>query len=178
MDYFIIWFKLDYHNQYAIWCTGQKSNLPDQFYQENGLIPIFENITSLNKYATRKNITLIEEKPTIHNLDCVQTWLKTTSKKKYHKELLNAWNFFGDIAAIEQSSYLHFEKLTQNHLSRYEKLFYAGNILRRDSGNINPKYCEKLTKQDILSISIVLRYGFKLLRKSFRYHKAQTLGHI
>ena len=50
----------------------------------------------------------------------------------------------------------------------HRKLFAAENILR-GVGNVRPKYHPKLTEYDAQSISKVLTYGFKLLRKSFRH---------
>jgi len=167
MDNFVLWFKLDYRHQYAIWCAGD-GDLPDKLYNNTGSIPVFDSIDSLKKYADLHNIELVKETPILHNLDQVKVWLKLLPKKNFNNELLAAWNLFGDIAAIDIGVSLNFEALTQCHLSQYRKLFAAENILR-GVGNVRPKYHPKWTKYDAQSISKVLTHGFKLLRKSFRH---------
>ena len=167
MDYFVLWFKLDYRHQYTIWCAGDGDS-PDKLYSNHGLIPVFDSINSLKKYADINKIKLVEEPPILHNLDQVKVWLKLVRKKNFGHELLAAWNLFGDIAAIDMAVSLKFEALTQSHLSQYRKLFTAENIFR-GVGNVRPKYHPKWTKYDAQSISKVLIHGFKLLRKSFRY---------
>ncbi|MDE2422159.1 MAG: hypothetical protein KGO49_13385 [Gammaproteobacteria bacterium] len=166
MDYFVLWFKLDYRHQYAIWC-GNDRELPDQLYNKDGLIPIFQTLNELRKYAAIYSIELVNEEPILHNLDTAKRWLTIKGKKKYNSELLPAWNLFGDIAAIDSDVSSKFETLTQRYLTPYNKLFLAENLLRPNA--IHPKYKPKWNTDDIEGISKVLNFGFKLLRKSFRY---------
>ncbi len=167
MDYFVLWFKLDYRHQYAIWCTGSQHQ-PDHLYHHNGFIPIFDRVSALKTYAHIQNLTIIDEAPILHNLDQVKIWLKTSQMKNMNNELLAAWNLFGDIAAIHPVQHLTFEALTQKHLIQYRKLFAAQNI-GRTAGCVRPKYDPTWTKDDKKAISHVLTYGLQLLRKSFRH---------
>ena len=167
MDYFVLWFKLDYRHQYTIWCTGQ-TNAPDQLYQHHGFIPVFDSLHALKRYADLNHIMLVEETPLLHDLDCVKVWLKTQHPKTPNDALLAAWNLFGDIAAIHPAQHLTFEALTQKHLIQYRKLFAVQNI-GRTAGCVRPKYDPAWTKSDKKAISRICIYGFKLLRNSFRH---------
>ncbi len=81
MNYFVLWFKLDYRHQYAIWC-GNDRELPDKLYNKNGKVPIFQTENELRKYASTNSIELVNEEPILHNLDTVKRWLAIKGKKK------------------------------------------------------------------------------------------------
>lgn len=165
MNYFVLWFKLDYRHQYTIWCTG-KQGYPDQLYHYDGLIPVFDRLDALKKYADQRHIVLDEETPVLHHLDHVKVWLKTRHQKTPNDVLLTAWNLFGDIAAIDHAEHLKFELLTQKYLAQYRKLFAAQNML---CNTARPKYHPTWTKEEQKLIADVLGYGFNLLRKHFRH---------
>ncbi|MGV8837599.1 hypothetical protein [Cellvibrio sp.] len=161
MEYFPVKFKLGYKYQYLIWCSGQL----DQLFVLAGIAPAFKNTVQLNSFAKSRQLELSPDNST-YNLDQIKMWCKNPTSQIEPNIFLNVWNIFGDLAAAFPSEHKEFERLTQNYLSQYNKLFYGCNLLSRKAG-VKP-YAPVWSAQDLQNMRIVFMYGLTLVRRKVR----------
>jgi hypothetical protein len=102
VKYFPLWYRLKARDRYLIWVSNEQI---EQTYQTflvvdaAGFIPSFENLLALREYAALNNYRLESEKPRLHDLDWVASWIASPEAPIDCNEALAAWNLFEDIAA-------------------------------------------------------------------------------
>ncbi len=161
MEYFPIKIKLGYKYQYLIWCSGEL----DQLFTLSGIAPAFKNSAQLNLFAKNHQLELTPDN-SYFNLDQIKIWCENPTSQIEPSTFLNVWNIFGDLAAAFPSEHEAFERLTQNYLSQYNKLFYGCNLFSRKAGA--KSYTPAWSAQDLQSIRIVFMYGLNLVRNRVR----------
>ncbi len=157
-EYYTLWFHLDQDDLYLLWFSNDRDGV---LIDENGHIPVFRTLSSLYRYASQLNLVVHEEKPTLHNLDAIEQWMKNRCSASIdYDQFLIVWNMLSDIAS--SVSDIHFDQNMELTQRIYEKVFLGGDL-----PTINPKdepYEPVWSNEELTKLSEVFSHGLALLR--------------
>jgi hypothetical protein len=165
LEYFILWYRLNAEDRYAIWMSGDKDSMA---VSADGFIPIFANTDILRRYAALCNFQLVKEKPIMLDLDWLANWKRMKTGSVDCPEALAAWNLFGDVANSLGERGMQFLELdSQEHFRKiYNKLFWGNNLPA-----MTPPGCEYIpewSSDEIHSLGELLTIGLDLFASNTR----------
>lgn len=125
MKYYTLLYQLNGELRYLIWISGKKDTLE---VDARRLIPSFSDAKSLRRYAKIKGYSIEREKPILHDLDLIVSWLKKPSAPIDCVAVLAAWNLFSDIAVTFPRRNSAFQRSDKKFPKIYDKVFWGNNL--------------------------------------------------
>lgn len=155
-EWFLLWFRLDHNDGYALWYSGEKDGLESV----QGRIPYWKAARSAQEHAERKGYTITSETPKLHDLDNIAQ-VANGGELTDFRLLLGAWNLFSDVAVTLTSA--EFIQLDQRSLDAYNHLFHLVGL-----GPFDGVHPPPLSKRESEEIRQLLTAGLKLFRVSLK----------
>lgn len=156
-DYYILWYRLNGADRYLLWYTGDDDGM---VVIADNKVPSFSNAAHLRRFATERNITIMDEQPILHDLDLIKQWLGNKSATIVDcDDLLAAWNLFDDVSRSTLGHFDSDKKLT-NQL--YDKLFLGNNLLPLNPGQHH--YVPTWSEGEIKLLRKIMNSGMTLFR--------------
>jgi hypothetical protein len=167
VEYFVLSYRLSLEERYLIWTSDDEDSKKDCFAtDEDGMVPSFANIASLERYATQRNLILSPASPHLHDFDVIVSWLSTHRNLPKCEELLNAWNAFSDVSnSVKRET--SFAKLNFTNKPIYDKLFWGNNLpaVTPKSEQFDPIW----NKQELESLINIFTSGIELFLSSIKH---------
>lgn len=169
--YFALWYRLNASNRYLIWYTSDTDGL---VINNRGCIPSFDSLAALYAYAQSCELMIQDEKPILHDLDYLETWLATAATTTVDcNHLLAAWNLFADISSSVAGD---FDSDKHKTNACYQKLFggsdTANDVLRPEN---EPIFIPQWSKASTEMIHKILSSGLTMFKRMVQpHHHADT----
>ncbi len=159
-DYYVCWYRLDRQDRYLIWYSNDTDGVVTDGQNR---VPSFKTLADLHLYAEAHNLSILEESPSLHNLDVLAVWLKSPSKDVDCKEFLSTWHLFQDVSASVKGD---FDPDREQTTLIYYKLFWGNNL-----PTVTPEgeeYTPAWTEDELKKLYAVLGHGLDLFRRSMK----------
>lgn len=145
-------------NGYLIWYTNQKDGVVTT---KGGRVPAFRHVAHLRRYACRRHLVLMRERPLLHDLDKLQLWLGRPRQTSVDCVVfLSAWNLFVDVASsVRERKFLLAQKQTKRI---YMKLFWGNNLPAVTP--VGKRYVPRWSKREMEVMQNILGIGLSVFR--------------
>ncbi len=155
-EYYIYWYRLDNKDGYLIWFTTDEND--GLVIDETGLIPNFNNMDDLKRFAINLQISVDIENPNLIDFDFVKNWLNLPNIIiDDYNPFLEAWNLSDDISISTNGNFDLDKDLTN---SIYNKIFWGCNLpsMTPEGESFTPTW----TKKELKIIRETLKLGFQI----------------
>lgn len=126
MAYFPLIYRWRGEQRLLLWRSGDTDSVA---VNSDGYAYSFSSLSDLNRFADANKLQVEQEEPKLHDLGCIETWLRDKDSNVDCFEILSAWNLFCDIAnSVEGPSKDSFEKLDSEMSDVYNKVFWGNNL--------------------------------------------------
>ncbi|MFB9245796.1 hypothetical protein IV454_17770 [Massilia antarctica] len=158
VSYFVLWYKLNGADGYLVWTSGVEDGV---LLDSAGRVPGFASEADVRRHADELGLELVDEEPTVHELDCVLAWIDDAGNTTVDcDKLLAAWNLFDDVSRSVGGSYDADKAATQG---LYMKLFYGGDtansVCRPEDEAV---YCPVWSEEEPAVLRSTLRAGLSM----------------
>lgn len=144
---------------FAIWYGGDE----DGFLTDRKKLLIFERMDEVKIFSQKRNISL-EKEVGLYNFTGLTALICKTDSSENCRALIDAWNFFGDLAGSLEEEFKGDSEEEQIR-NIYDKLFWGSNLqaVKGENEEYHPDFCDDERKECIS----VLESGFAILNKQF-----------
>ncbi|CUI08405.1 hypothetical protein BN2497_11587 [Janthinobacterium sp. CG23_2] len=158
VSYFVLWYKLNGADGYLVWTSAVEDGV---LLDPAGRVPGFASEADLRRHAHDLGLELVDEEPTVHELDGVLAWIDDAGNTTVDcDKLLTAWNLFDDVSRSVGGGFDADKAATQ---ACYRKLFYGGEMANRV---FRPEdeavYCPVWSDEELAVLRSTLRAGFSM----------------
>ncbi|MCU7495834.1 MAG: hypothetical protein HF314_05135 [Ignavibacteria bacterium] len=120
-EYYILWYRLNGKDQYIIWFSNETDGVVTD---PSGNVISFDSKDQLVEYASKNNLTIIEDEPELHNLDLVSEWISENTPELINfSQFNNIWNLWTDISSSTGRSFDNKDRNAADMI--YDKLFWS-----------------------------------------------------
>ncbi|NHZ78697.1 hypothetical protein F2P44_05300 [Massilia sp. CCM 8695] len=162
VSYFVLRYKLSAADAYLVWYSGEEDGV---LLDSAGRVPVFASEADLRRHVDDLGLELVDETPTLHQLDRTLAWIDDTESTTVDCDnLLVAWNLFDDVSRSVGGSYDADKAATQ---LLYMKLFYGGdtanNVCRpEDEAVYRPAWSE----EELAILRTTMRAGLSMFNNA------------
>lgn len=157
--YYRLLYKMDSRHAFLIWLSDER----DGVVVQDDRMPSFSSESSLCRFAAQAGLALVEEAPTLHDLDSVQAWALCPRRETLDcATTLAAWNLFGDITRSLPRAGASFSELDRAHGWIYEKLLFGNNLpaITQEGKRYEPRWSDN----EVTALASTLDCGLQLFR--------------
>lgn len=121
VKYYLLWYRLKAKDRYLTWTWREETGETLLVINAASFIPSFGSPAVLREYAKRNNFNLESEKPRLHDLDWVASWIGRPRRRFDCKKALVVWNLYIDVAASIGDRGSAFKQLDKTPPAIYQK---------------------------------------------------------
>jgi hypothetical protein len=162
--YFACRVRMNGSDAFVIWYQDDR----DGFVRKHDeRLLVADSVESLAEAAAEISVTLVPDETTDYDFDRLRAWCEHANPASLeYATLLNAWNFFDDLARLNENPDSNFAKLSRSAETVYDKIFWGNNLPSVTPGG--ERFVPMWEADELDTIRQVMESGLALLEAELR----------